>query len=672
MKFSPPTLFKNLFLSQCLVAGMAVDISSSGVDGRHRRLDTSPSYLPDGSGTMLATLYISAVYLRYGVIQAWGTDIPPYANKPTTIDSTFFSGAIPVKVANGILQQCALLDNKKVACWGRNAEMGAMGDGLPNGTIEHPVIVKLNDENGVPQDLDDVVDIASGVSHTCAVKSDKSILCFGDNNESQLTANSYYDGTAPETQVRFVSTGGYHTCVVSEANEVRCFGRNNGHNGSTPTRFTPDDKVIQISGHGSHYCILMDMPSEADVNVKCFGANYHGQLGNGAVSGAWSTTPVTPNVLDSKLTFVSAGDHTTCVIKASDNSQWCWGLNEKYRLGVSDDEETKLEPAKVITTSHLDQTKIRSIHAHGKSGHVLLTDGSLHAWGGNFKSLLGLGIADENSVIHGTASAQPVFSNAGDITTEPADWAPLPGWLETGSSNSSTETSTPSFAPSRSSFPSLRPSSKPSLSFAPSSAPSSQPSSKPSVSGKPTSAIEKAASQQALDYIIRLKENSVDVSFDNNSSDGEITFALEVTKDRSDEIQPFKIHDYTTCGDDEFTSDIITVTYTDPSSTIGAEFDTIPVNLDINTGKLTDYTDSIYSENSSTNTATIQFCVLAAIGSIPVTNNGITSYSTISSVKLAFDVDINLEVGFSDASVEVKQTEATDESQTVDIEYPGK
>lgn len=482
--------FATLFLSQFLVADVTFAADAPSDRAIDRRLGTR-SYLLDDTGTMMATFGTRATYLRYGIIKQWGT-YPYNTVSPTVIDQSVFNGATPVKVTSGYYQQCALLDDGKVSCWGAFGNYYGMGDGITSNQEQGPVIVQV-DVNGALEDLSDVVDIASGVHDTCTVKSNRSILCFGPNDGHAESVNGNYDGSTLEKQVRFVATGDTYTCVVSEVNEVRCFGRifTTAHIPHTPPYPVSDIVTGMGSGGGTHVCYLMNIPSSTEMNMKCFGANLYGELGNGSTNSAWSDTPIFPSVLDSKISSISVGTRTTCAVKAADNSQWCWGRNDNKQLGVADDTDDRLQPTQVITTSNLDQSLIHSIFTHSNAGHVLLTDGTVYAWGKNTHGLLGANVpntnpVDVNNSISGNGSSLPVFSS---VIAEPTDWTP-PSWAIGSGSDTSppsaslSPSSAPSSTPSLSVFPSKTPSSSPSVSIGPSATssltPSSVPSEKPS------------------------------------------------------------------------------------------------------------------------------------------------------------------------------------------------
>jgi len=96
---------------------------------------------------------------------------------------TFSSGT---RVAAGDMHTCASKMDGTVVCWGRN-NLGQLGDGLyhyqcsPNSSlvdcVSYPVPVTS---------LTNVTELAAGTDHTCAVKNDGTVWCWGYNYYNQL------------------------------------------------------------------------------------------------------------------------------------------------------------------------------------------------------------------------------------------------------------------------------------------------------------------------------------------------------------------------------------------------------------------------------------------------------------------------------------------------------
>jgi alpha-tubulin suppressor-like RCC1 family protein len=224
---------------------------------------------------------------------------------------------------------CALLTNGTAKCWGLG-ESGQRGDGSFSTFALNPVNV-----NG----LSGAVSIAASYGHTCALLSNATVKCWGENREGQLgngtTANP---GTAQPVTVSgitgatAVATGAYHTCALLNTGTVRCWGRNhqgqlgNGTATSSSTAVTVSglSGVAKISGGGVHTCAVL-----TNGTMRCWGENVFGQLGNGST--ATSYTPVQVSGITNAVD-VSVGWRHTCALLA-DGTARCWGENAFGQLG---------------------------------------------------------------------------------------------------------------------------------------------------------------------------------------------------------------------------------------------------------------------------------------------------------------------------------------------------
>jgi alpha-tubulin suppressor-like RCC1 family protein len=102
-----------------------------------------------------------------------GTELDDYVYVPETID---VGGAVKQVSAGGSFT-CALLESGVVKCWGRN-DRGQLGLGYTGDDLLTPhEVVGIEGE---------VVDLSAGGSHTCAVISDGSMMCWGDGAGGQL------------------------------------------------------------------------------------------------------------------------------------------------------------------------------------------------------------------------------------------------------------------------------------------------------------------------------------------------------------------------------------------------------------------------------------------------------------------------------------------------------
>ena len=131
--------------------------------------------------------------------------------------------------------------------------------------------------------------LATGVSHSCALQADTTIKCWGYNGQGQLGNGTNGDSNIAVTLsgitgATTIETGATHSCALLADKTVKCWGNNsNGQLGSVyPGYSTPvtvsglNYYATEISAGASHSCALL-----ADTTVKCWGDNLYGQLGNG-------------------------------------------------------------------------------------------------------------------------------------------------------------------------------------------------------------------------------------------------------------------------------------------------------------------------------------------------------------------------------------------------------
>ncbi|MBY0553600.1 PKD domain-containing protein [bacterium] len=136
--------------------------------------------------------------------------------------------------------------------------------------------------------------VTVGKKHTffCAI-SDKKVYCWGQNNSAQIgIPTSQADFVANPTfvdlggDVEQVKAGYGHVCALLSNKTVKCWGGGFGYglgNGSigssSPSPVTVlnlDNTVTSIGSYGNSSCASL-----ASGVVKCWGANYSGQLGDG-------------------------------------------------------------------------------------------------------------------------------------------------------------------------------------------------------------------------------------------------------------------------------------------------------------------------------------------------------------------------------------------------------
>jgi alpha-tubulin suppressor-like RCC1 family protein len=245
---------------------------------------------------------------------------------------------------------CALLVGGEVRCWGFN-NSGRLGDG----TIENrltPVTV-VQSLGGPP--LTGVLRVELGADYSCALRNDGQVHCWGYNGSGQLGNNTNTEqltpapvlqapGGGPVIDAKGMAIGERHGCLGLANGQARCWGNNNAGqlgDGTQDNRLTPV-LVLQSPGGppltGIQELALGEDHSCARLGggeVRCWGSNGSGQLGDGTTESRLTPTTVLQSPGGSALTGVqelTLGDASSCARLAGGNVR-CWGSNNTGQLG---------------------------------------------------------------------------------------------------------------------------------------------------------------------------------------------------------------------------------------------------------------------------------------------------------------------------------------------------
>ena len=332
--------------------------------------------------------------------------------RATVIESKFYHTC-------AVIADDALLADDAVSCWGRNT-FGQLGYG-------HTAHVGDDDAPAEWGTVDvgarlpvRITALATGELHTCALKSDGRVRCWGANADGQLGHGNQRiigDDELPSAvgdvpvgvSVTQVVAGERHTCVLGADRNVRCWGLGihgqlgRGNTATIGDNETPDSvnpvnlgnaRVRQIASGSRFVCALADNGPAQE--VYCWGDNSQGQLGLG-----W---PKTERIGDNELPTAGgalrlpagigtieqlvAGFEFACVL-TQDRSIYCWGDNEKGQLGSGDGVDiTDASRVRAITIGDPGDPVTR-ITAGQYHACAQLQSGKVRCWGGNDQGQLG-------------------------------------------------------------------------------------------------------------------------------------------------------------------------------------------------------------------------------------------------------------------------------------------
>lgn len=309
-------------------------------------------------------------------------------HRPVPVDVVGLRGGV-ADVAPATAHTCALVAGA-VKCWGSN-EDGRLGDGTLTDSLTPVDVIGLTSG---------VAEVAAGWVHTCALTTTGGVKCWGKNGSGRLGDGTTEDRSTPvdvvglTSGVAALSPGLGHTCALTTIGGVKCWGSNSHGalgDGTTEKRSTPVDVVGLTSGVAAiaagsgHTCALTTAGA-----VKCWGVNNAGKLGDGTTEG-YRTTPVDVVGLASGVSAIAAGTQHTCALTATGGVK-CWGAHYYGELGDGTTENHS-SPVDVAGLT----SGVVAIAASTERTCALTTTGRVKCWGANWYGQLGDGTRTHSS-----------------------------------------------------------------------------------------------------------------------------------------------------------------------------------------------------------------------------------------------------------------------------------
>lgn len=317
---------------------------------------TSPREVPVGTqggvvGLAVGRDHACAVYdeTLTGLVRCWGSDnrgqlgdpdftaaysrdarfvcAPGNASCP---DTQALSGVL--SLAAGDRHTCALRGDDKVLCWG-NSQFGQAGT---DATTVQDVATIIGCGGGpcdASNDLTNIVQVAAGGDHSCALDSAGYVWCWGQagkvgnssvpddtHTPAGVCAGGLVGCANPLDDVQTIASGGPFTCAIQSGGHVWCWG--GGNIGELPRQLceggfqqectgatTNDEPVLAVAVDPglNHICA-----ARPDGRVRCWGINYDGQLGDPGL-GSVGPDRSTDACADAEIPCPPlAGAHRTC------------------------------------------------------------------------------------------------------------------------------------------------------------------------------------------------------------------------------------------------------------------------------------------------------------------------------------------------------------------------
>lgn len=275
--------------------------------------------------------------------------------------------------------------------------------------------------------------IAAGFVHTCALDQQGGAFCWGNNDYSQLGAETHETcggrpcSTSPMAvsgDIRFtmLAAGWVHNCGIAAGGRAWCWGGGSvdrqGYLGDgtlrrsiDPVAVASDSAFVSMTVGDGHTCALT-----TSGRAYCWGENDFGQVGDGSKVDRAVPVPVAGSL---RFRELSAGAYHTCGIAVAD-VVYCWGDNRWGQLGSGDVPYNGVAAAREIPVAVVGQIQWASVAAGWQHTCAIASSGVAHCWGRNEDAKQ---LGDESGVTHrgipGPVAAAPSFAaiTAGPLAT---------------------------------------------------------------------------------------------------------------------------------------------------------------------------------------------------------------------------------------------------------------
>lgn len=301
----------------------------------------------------------------------WGDNSYGQLGDGTTISKSVPASivlAAPSWMSAGTASTCAI-DGGVAKCWGKNRN-GQLGDGTSIDRVAPTPVV----------DLGAVIQISTGVNHTCAIDTNGDVWCWGANGQGQLGTGDNNGAMRPARvannfRAKRIAAGDQITCAIDQADRAFCWGSDaNGELGdgepeadsNVPVAVSlPAMNVVDIDVGSVHACAVL-----ANGSARCWGRNVS-RLGNG--DSMSSSVPVTVMNLANAVE-VTIGQNSSCARRAN-GTVACWGQNEGGELGNGGNSPRDTATATDSSIDGVTEIALGGFHACG------VVAGGVICWG---------------------------------------------------------------------------------------------------------------------------------------------------------------------------------------------------------------------------------------------------------------------------------------------------
>jgi len=246
------------------------------------------------------------------------------------------------KVTSGRNQTCAVNDLGSAFCFGYNAAVAF--------TDNNYSVTAVAGQN------ENWTSIVTGYNHGCGVKTisdsgqkTSNLYCWGQQQFGQLGSEFFYNSYIPNKILnddkplvepfvwKKLAAGSFHSCAIKNDNSLWCWGKNywgqlglgNEIPSSVIKQVSTTNDWSEVKSYHKTSCAR-----KMNNTLWCWGQNSNGQLGDGTTSFSNSPVQTAGTAIENDWDSVAVGKFFSCGLK-TDKTLWCWGDNLYGQLGLA-------------------------------------------------------------------------------------------------------------------------------------------------------------------------------------------------------------------------------------------------------------------------------------------------------------------------------------------------
>ena len=280
-------------------------------------------------------------------------------------------------IAPGGAHTCAIRANGTLWCWGDNGA-GQLGTGN-HADQDRPRQVTTPAPGGWAS-------VRAGGGHACAIRTNGTLWCWGYNDNGELGIGNHTNQDRPR-QVTTPAAGGWasvtagyaHTCAIATNRTLWCWGDSQDRPQQVSTPAMGGWASVTV---GDHFACA----TRTGGTLWCWGWNNTGQLGIGNFTTQGRPRQVTTPA-PGGWASVSAGEDHTCATRTG-GTLFCWGFAYYGQLGISTPGDVEDLPQQVTSPARGGWASVTTGYDHTCA---IRTGGTLWCWGLNNSGQLGIG-----------------------------------------------------------------------------------------------------------------------------------------------------------------------------------------------------------------------------------------------------------------------------------------